>query len=166
MPSERRRALRWGRAVLQKIANDPGVPAELAAEVVEVLAVFPDDRAVATCFLEQDDELLQQHLATIEASQEILAKACRSPELGDQTRFAAATTDRHFPQPWEMSKAPGQLPPRDWVELYLLRDLSVVAMRQELLQLGITDIERVCERLTRSGTPVRFGRPVQYPSAS
>jgi hypothetical protein len=145
---------------LLNITNDPGLPAELAAKVAGVAAAFPDDRAVATCFLEQDDERLQQHLATIEAAQEMLAQACRCPELSEQTRFAAATTDRHFPQPSEMSKAPGQLTPRDWVELYLLRDLCVVAMRQELLQLGITDIDRVCERLTRSGTPVLFGRSV------
>lgn len=98
MPSERRRALRWGRAVLHDIANDPGVPAALAMDAANVLAAFPDDRAVATCFLEHDDQQLQRHLVAIEAAQTVLSQACRCPELSEQTRSSAAATDRHFPQ--------------------------------------------------------------------
>ncbi|WP_144290003.1 BPSL0761 family protein [Ideonella sp. A 288] len=149
MPSERRRALRWTWAVLQDISNDAGVPAALGADVAAALAAFPNDRAVATCFLEEDDERLQRHLAAIEVAQEILNRARRCPDLTQQTRAAAVATDRHFPQNWEMSKAPWPMPPRDWVEFYLLQDMDAEAMRRELLERGIADKDLACERLAR-----------------
>lgn len=146
MPSERRRALRWGRAVLEGIRADPGVPAGLRADVDAVLATFPNDRAVATCFVEEDDSSLRGHLAAIEAAQQILVWAKCCPDLSQQTQLAAAAADRHFPQSWEMSKAPWPLPPRDWVGLYLLRDTDAETMRQELLAQGILDAVVVCTR--------------------
>jgi hypothetical protein len=158
MPSERRRALRWGRSTLEDICNDPAVSAELKAEAVGVLAAFPDDRAVATCFLEQDDQSLALNLAAIEAAQDIFWRTSRCPELSEQTRFAAKATDRHFPQRWELSDPPWTRSPRNWVEFYLLRDMDADTMRQELLQLGITDIDVPCARLQRSGPPRAFGR--------
>lgn len=150
---------------MHDIANDPGVPAALAVDAANVLAAFPEDRAVATCFLEQDEERLQRHLVAIEAAQKVLSQACRCPELSEQTRSSVVATDRHFPQCWEMSKAPWPLPPRAWVEFYLLRDLTAETMQQELQQLGIADTDRVCERLMGSGTPALVGRPVQHSGA-
>ena len=153
MPSERRRALRWARATLGDIQSDPGAPAELKSDVAAVLAAFPDDRAVATCFLEQDDDNLARQLVAIEAAQEVLWHASRCPELSEQTRIASEATDRHFPQRWELSNASWTRSPRDWVELYLLRDMDAETMRQELLQLGITNIDAACARLSRARPP-------------
>jgi hypothetical protein len=136
---------------LGDIQSDPGAPAEFKSDVAAVLAAFPDDRAVATCFLEQDDDYLARQLVAIEAAQEVLRRASRCPELSEQTRIASEATDRHFPQRWELSKAGWTWSPRDWVELYLLRDMDAETMRQELLQLGITKIDAVCARLSRSG---------------
>jgi hypothetical protein len=149
MPSERRRALRWGRSTLEDICNDPGVSVELKSEVDAVLAAYPNDRAVATCFLEQDDEKLARQLAALEAAQDILWRSSRCPELSEKTRFAVKVTDRHFPQRWELSEEARLRPPRDWVEFYLLRDMDAETMRQELLQLGITDIDATCSRLAQ-----------------
>lgn len=137
---------------MQVVRNDPGVPPDLAADVDDVLATFPDDRAVATCFLERDEERLQRDLAAIEAAQEVLGRARRCIDLSERTRSSVVATDRHFPQNWEMSKAPWPLSSREWVEFYLLRDLSVETMQRELLQLGFTDIDMVCARLGRSET--------------
>jgi hypothetical protein len=161
MPSERRRALRWGRSTLEDIGIDPGVAAELKEEVDAVLAAFPDDRAIATCFLEQDDEKLARQLVALEAAQDILWRAGRCPELSERTRFAAQATDRHFPQRWELSQAPGPRSPRNWVEFYLLRDMDAETMQRELLELGITDIDAACARLAQLGPPRALGRLVQ-----
>ncbi len=147
MPSERRRALRWARAVLQDIRDDPGVPAALGADAAAVLAGFPDDRAVATCFVEEDDEHLKRYLESIEAAHDILTRAKRCPDLTEQTRIAALATDRHYPQRWEMSEPPRPIIPCNWVEFYLLRDLDAETMRLELLELGIADPDLACERL-------------------
>jgi hypothetical protein len=153
MPCERRRALRWARATLKGIHNDAGASPEVKAEAGAALAAFPDDRAVATCFLEQDDDNLARHLVAIEAAQKVLWRASGCPELSEQTRIASEATDRHFPQCWELSEASWTRSPRDWVELYLLRDMDAEAMWQELLQLGITNIDAACARLARSGRP-------------
>lgn len=147
MPSERRRALRLARAVLESIANDLKVPEVLAADVAEVLTEFPEDRAVATCFVEDDEVRLRRYLGAIEAAQKILVQAKCCPDLSHKTRASAAATERHFPQIWEMSKAPWPLPPHDWVEFYLLRDLDGETMRLELLQLGLPDTDLACKRL-------------------
>jgi hypothetical protein len=147
MPSERRRALRWGRATLECIGNDPGTPSELKVDAISVLAAFPGDRAVATCFLEQDDECLVRQLAAIEAAQDILRRACVCEELSEQTRFAAKATDRHFPQSWELSRAPWPQSPRGWVEFYLLRNMDAATLRHECLEIGITDADAACARL-------------------
>ena len=92
IPSERRRALRWARATLEDIHSDPGASAEVKAEAAAVLAAFPDDRAVATCFLEQDDDNLARQLVAIEAAQEVLWRASRCPELSEQNRLASEAT--------------------------------------------------------------------------
>jgi len=156
MPSERRRALRWGRATLEHIGNDPGASAALKADAASVLAAFPDDRAVVTCFLEQDDTSLARQVVAIAAAQDILSRACQCPELSEQTRFAAKATDRHFPRAWELSKAPWPQSPRGWVEFYLLRDMDVETLRQESLQMGIADIDTACARLALSGLSADF----------
>ena len=150
-PAERRRALRWARSTFEDICNDPGASAELKAGAAAVLAAFPDDRAVATCFLEQDDDDLARQLGAIEAEQEVLWRASRSPGLSEQTRTSVEATDRHFLQRYELSKENWTpLSPRDWVEFYLLLDMNAKTMRQELLRLGITNIDAACERLARS----------------
>lgn len=149
-PAERRRALRWARSTFEDICNDPGASAEVKAGAAAVLAAFPDDRAVATCFLEQDDDDLARHLVALEAAQEVLWRASRSPGLSEQTRMSVEATDRHFPQRFELSKESWTLSPRDWVESYLLLDMSAKTMRQELLRLGNTNIDAACEQLARS----------------
>jgi len=149
-PAERRRALRCARATFEGICSDPGAPAEVKAESAAVLAAFPDDRAVATCFLEQDDDDLARQLVAIEAAQEVLWRTSRSLGLSEQTRMAVEATDRHFPQRFELSKSSWTRSPRDWVEFYLLRDMDAETMRQELLRLGITNIDAACARLVQS----------------
>ena len=150
-PAERRRALRWARSTFEAIYNDPGASAEVKADTAAVLAAFPDDRAVSTCFLEQDDDNLARHLVAIEAAQEVLWRASRSTGLSEQTRMAIEATDRHFPPRSELlSKASWPRSPRDWVEFYLLMDMDAETMRQELQRLGITNIDAACARLARS----------------
>lgn len=148
-PAERRRALRWARSTFEDICNDPGASAEVKAGAAAVLAAFPDDRAVATYFLEQDDDELARQLVAIEAAQQVLWRASRSPGLSEQTRMSIEATDRHFPQRSELSKE-SWMSPREWVEFYLLMDMNAKTMRQELLRLGITNIDAACERLARS----------------
>lgn len=150
MPSERRRALRWARAVLEEVRNDPGLPAELRSDIASVLADFPDDRAVATCFLEEDDSRIRAHLEAIEAAHGALSWAKCHPLLTDQTRNSAAVTHRHFPQPLEMSKSAFPMPPRDWVEFYLLRDLEPGSTQRELLELGVANTHLLCDRLAEA----------------
>lgn len=150
---------------MHDIGNNPGVPPALKADVEHVLAAFPDDRAVATCFLEQDEDQLQRHLAAIEAAQKMLDRARRCLELNERTRSSAVVTDRHFPQDWEMSKSLCPLSAREWVDFYLLRDLSVETLRQELLQLGLTNIDTVCERLGDFETAAAYRDPDNLLSA-
>ena len=70
-----------------------------------------------------------------------------SAQVSEQIRMA----DRHFPQRSELlSKASWPRSPRDWVEFYLLMDMDAETMRQELLRLGITNIDAACARLARS----------------
>ena len=152
-PAERKRAQRWARSTFEDICNDLGASAEVKAGAAAVLAAYPDDRALATCYLEQDDDNLAQHLVPTEAAQEVLWRASRCPQLSDRTRIAVEATDRHFPQRSELlSRASWLRSPRDWVELYLLMDMDAETMRQELLRLGITNIDAACARLARSAT--------------
>ncbi|WP_414710196.1 BPSL0761 family protein [Roseateles sp.] len=44
-PSERRRALRWGRDTLAAIMADPGVPPGMWQEAEALMAAYPDDRS-------------------------------------------------------------------------------------------------------------------------
>lgn len=145
MPSERRRAMRWARATLQSICEDPIASPELRSEAVAVLAEFPDDRDVATCFLGQDDEGLAQGLTAVSAAQELFQRA-RCSDLSGQTQSAVAATCRHFPQSWEMSGALWSRSPRAWVEFYLLRDLAETS-RLECTQVGAMSTDAACVQL-------------------
>lgn len=147
MPSERRRALRWARSVLEAVRNDPGLPPDRRPTVVAVLDALPDDRMVATCFLEEDEARLPAHLKAIEAAQGVLSWASHHPLLTEQTRHAATVTHRHFPQPFEMSKAAVPMAPRDWVDFYLLRDLDPESMRREWMALGVSNADLLSDRL-------------------
>ena len=112
----------------------------LKAEVNSVLAVFPDNRAMATCFLEQDDESLSRQLEAIAAAQSIFRRASQCPELNERTRFATKATDRHFPQGWEIGTAAA---PRQWVAFYLLR--NVLGGGQEIEDVDLQGVRELLD---------------------
>lgn len=134
MPSERRRALRWGRKTLEDIGNDPGAPTALKAEATASLLEYPDDQALVTCFLELTDERLARQLTAIAVVQGIFQRAAQCPDLGEQTRFAARATNRHFPQCWELSA----LAPREWVAFYLVRDMNAEEVKRAWPEIGLS----------------------------
>jgi hypothetical protein len=149
MPAERRRALRWANESLRAIAEDKGIPRHLKAEIDALLQAFPDDRTLATCFLEQQDEAIPAMLASIKAAQAIFESAGRCPALSEQTRRMARVVDRHFPQPEELGTAWPFSDGRGWVEFFLLRDLDVPELQRELQGLGIGNLSEAMARFTR-----------------
>lgn len=147
-PSERRRALRWGRDTLAAIMADPGVPPGMRQEAEATVAAYPDDRSIATCFLEVDDLQLEQHLSVLLKTHELLKQGSSCPSLSRETRMEARATDRHFPQCAELAR--GNLAitkPRQWVAFHLLRDMDTASLHAELQGLGIADPDRACAKL-------------------
>lgn len=149
IPAERRRALRWASQALREIAADPGASAHLKAEVEALMETFPDDRTLATCFLERHEKSIPSMLTSIEAASLVLAVASRCLELGDDTRRMACTIARHFPHPVELRTAGAVFDARSWVDFHLLRDLDAKALQQELEALGIENLNEVIARFSR-----------------
>lgn len=148
MPFERRRNLLRGRKTLQLIANDPDTPPGLKAEALAVLAKFPDDRALATCFLECEDGNLDGLIETLAAAHRALQQAMTCDALSVDVRHAALATERHFPKQTELSSETGRMSPRRWIAAYLLSDTTVDELCAEWRRLGIEDTEAASARLT------------------
>lgn len=130
------------------IMADPGVPPGMWQEAEAIMAAYPDDRSIATGFLEVDDLQLEQHLSVLLKTHDLLKQGGSCQSLSHQTRMEARATDRHFPQRAELAR--GDLAvakPRQWVAFHLLRDMNTASLHAELQRLGIAHPERACARL-------------------
>ena len=132
-PTERRRALRWMAETLQDLGADPLAPEKIKREAEELLAAWPGQSDVASCFLEMPEEKLGGVLEAICRGQELLEQASCCRSLDPKTKRAVQATARHFPQAWELPAGREKpLLPRAWIDLYLLRDVDHADLAREI----------------------------------
>ena len=75
----------------------------MKSEAKDLVARYPDHRAVATYFLEQDEQQIAQWLQVFMRAQALLVRALHIEAMGELTRLVACRADRHFPQQFELN---------------------------------------------------------------
>ena len=97
MPTERMRAIRWGRQLLQRIAADPSVSEGLRQRAAAVLPEYPEGDALSRLVTELAPALPRTFAAALSEAVKVFNQVHMLGIGSEETRSELMRALRHFP---------------------------------------------------------------------